>query len=94
MFKLEMIGNLVADPTLQEVVNRNTNEVLKVCHFRVAVNRRINGQQQTTYVNCSAWRGLSEPCKTWLNKGKKVWISGPPDARRGTGQDGTGDAHL
>lgn len=96
MFEMNFIGNLVADPTVSEVVVKSTGEHLKVCHFRVAVNRGRDsqGNQQTEFVNCSAWRGLADICRQYLAKGRKVWVRGIPRATTATGSNGIQYANL
>ena len=96
MFELNFIGNLVADPTINEVRVTRTGEIQKVCHFRVAVNRGRDsaGNQLTEYVNCSAWRGLADICKQYLAKGRKVFVRGIPKATKGTDNNGNQYANL
>lgn len=96
MFEINFIGNLTAAPTVNEVINKANGEHLKVCHFRVAVNRGRNSanEQITEYVNCSAWRGLADICRQYLDKGRKVWVRGIPRATTATGNNGIQYANL
>lgn len=89
MYEMKVIGNLVAAPTMQEINMRDGTKA-KVCHFRVAVNRGRDsaGNQLTEYVNCTAWRGLADPCSQYLDKGRKVYVNGTPRATVGQGRDG------
>ena len=78
MFKLEIIGNVVTDPTFRKVTIKATGEEAEVANFRIAANVGEN----TYYVNCSAWRGLAGVCK-YVSKGRKLYLSGVPKASHG-----------
>lgn len=69
--KAILIGNLTADPTL-----RYTPNGVAVCTFTVAVNRRVNGENQADYINIVAWQKLADVCATYLRKGSKAAIEG------------------
>lgn len=91
MNKLMIIGNLTRDP---ETTTVNTaNGPVTVCRFTVAVNRR--GQQDNAdYFRVSAWRGLGTTCAKYLQKGRKVYVSGAASVSSYTGQDGSARASL
>lgn len=79
MNKVFMIGNLTRDPELTE-----TSGGISICRFSIAVNRAYtggNGERQTDFFNCAAWRGLGETCAKYLKKGNKVAISGSIELR-------------
>lgn len=86
MQKLEIIGNLTADPAVR-TVNMATGSVT-VCSFDVAVNRRNSNGKQTDYFRVNAWRGLGETCYKYLRKGSKVYASGTVSCRAYTNKDG------
>ncbi|MBQ0099829.1 MAG: single-stranded DNA-binding protein, partial [Firmicutes bacterium] len=68
------IGNLTKDPELTQ-----TSTGVSVCRFSVAVKRPFSskdGEEQTDFFNCTAWRGLAENCGKFLAKGRKVAIDG------------------
>ena len=75
MNKCFIIGNLTRDPEM-----RSTRDGVAVCTFTVAVNRRNNnakaGQPEADFFRVTAWRGLGEICGRYLNKGKKVAVTG------------------
>lgn len=74
MNHLTIIGNLVRDPE-----TRVTQSGKNVCTFTVAVNRRhstANNQQDADYFRVSAWEKLGELCQQFLNKGRKVAVTG------------------
>ena len=74
MNKVFLIGNLTRDPELTE-----TPSGVAVCHFAIAVNRNYassNGERQTDFFNCTAWRSLAETIARYTKKGNKVAVSG------------------
>ena len=74
-----LIGNLTKDPELTE-----TASGVAVCHLSIAVNRNYqsgDGERQTDFFNCVAWRGLAETCARHLTKGTKVSIVGTIQTR-------------
>ncbi len=74
MNKVFLIGNLTRDPELSE-----TPSGVAVCHFAIAVNRNYSsqdGERQTDFFNCTAWRGQAETIVRYTKKGNKVAVSG------------------
>ncbi len=74
MNKVFLIGNLTRDPELTE-----TPSGVAVCKFSIAVGRNYadsNGERQTDFFNCVAWRGLGETIAQYCSKGKKVAVVG------------------
>ena len=78
MERLEIIGNLTADPEM-----RTTQSGSTVCSFTVAVNQpptkaqRESGQQpQAKFFRVSAWESLGDICQKYLAKGRKVFVAG------------------
>lgn len=74
MNNLTIIGNLTKNPEL-----RTTNDGVSVCGFTVAVNRpktKNNQEPGADYFNVNAWRTLGENCAKFLEKGRKVAVTG------------------
>ena len=74
MNKVFLIGNLTRDPELTE-----TASGVPVCHFAIAVNRNYSsqdGERQTDFFNCTAWRSMAETIARYTKKGKKVAVTG------------------
>lgn len=74
MNKVFLIGNLTRDPELTETANG-----VSVCHFAIAVNRSYtngDGERQTDFFNCTAWRGLADNIARYCRKGSKVAVTG------------------
>ena len=79
MNKVFLIGNLTRDPELRE-----TASGVAVCSFSIAVNRNYtneDGERQTDFFNCTAWRGLGETIAKYTKKGKKVSVVGSVQLR-------------
>ena len=74
MNKVFLIGNLTRDPEFRE-----TPSGVPMCRFSIAVNRNYksaDGERQTDFFNCTAWRGLAETIARFTKKGNKVAIVG------------------
>ena len=74
MNKVFLIGNLTRDPELTE-----TASGVAVCHFAIAVNRNYSsqdGERQTDFFNCTAWRAMAETIARYTKKGNKVAVTG------------------
>jgi single-strand DNA-binding protein len=74
MNKSILIGNLTKNPEL-----RTTTAGVNVCGFTVAVNRpktANNPDPGADYFNVNAWRGLGDTCAKYLEKGRKVCVTG------------------
>ena len=74
MNKVFLIGNLTRDPELSETAGG-----VPVCHFSIAVNRNYSsqdGERQTDFFNCTAWRAMAETIARYTKKGKKISVVG------------------
>ena len=74
--KVQIIGNLTADPEVRETPNGQ-----KVATFSVATNRKWKDQsgmmqEDVEFHNCVAWRWLADLAEQYMNKGKKVYVEG------------------
>lgn len=74
--KVQLIGNLTADPEVRETPNGQ-----KVATFSVATNRKWKDaawavQEEVEYHNCVVWRGLADIAEQYTSKGKKVYVEG------------------
>lgn len=76
-----MVGRLVADPIV-----RFTQDEKAVCSFRIAVNRRKEGEAD--FINCVAWQKLAEICGQYLKKGKQIAVSGRLQIRNWESKEG------
>lgn len=83
MNKVILIGRLTADPEL-----RQTQSGIASCKFTVAVNRKFknaNGETESDFVSCQAWRQTAEFIARYFSKGKMIAIEG--SLRTGKYQD-------
>lgn len=74
MQKFIAIGNLTKNPELTETASGTA-----VCRFTIAVGRNYtngNGERETDFFNCTAWRTLAESIARYCEKGKKIAVSG------------------
>ncbi len=85
MNKAILMGRLTRDPEM-----RTTPQGTSVCSFSIAVNRRFakEGQQQTDFINCVAWRQQAEFICKYFTKGSMIAVVGSIQTRTWDGQDG------
>lgn len=72
MNSCSFIGRLVAEPEL-----RFTTSGVGICTFTLAVERNFknkDGERETDFVDCQAWRGLSEVIANHCKKGDQIGI--------------------
>lgn len=87
MNKAILIGNLTRDPE-----TRTTSGGVSVCTFTIAVNRRFanaQGVREADFINIVAWRQLADTCARFLQKGRKVCVTGSIQTRTYDAQDGS-----
>lgn len=86
MNKVILIGNLTADPELTVL-----SSGVKTCRFSLAVNREYknaNGQYDTDFLNCQAWRSTAENLVKYMRKGIKIAVTGSIQVRTYDNKDG------
>jgi single-strand DNA-binding protein len=90
--KVQIIGNLGADPEMRSIPSG-----AGVTNFRVAVSRNRRGTDgnmvdETEWFRCvafdSAGYKLAEICNQYLRKGQKVYVEGRLQTRKYTDKDG------
>lgn len=86
--RVQIIGNLGADPEL-----RSTPSGARVATLSVATSRRWNdrqGQQQekTEWHRVIFWEKLAEICERYLKRGDKVYVEGSIEYRQYEDKDG------
>lgn len=87
MNKAFLIGNLTKDPEMT-----TTSNGISVTRFAIAVSRKYenaNGERETDFINCVAWRGLAENIYKYLKKGKKCCVVGNIQTRSYDAEDGS-----
>ena len=84
---------MVADPKTNTTSNGKS-----VCNFTVAVNRRQRSQNsdhpEADFFRVAAWGAMGESCQKYLNKGRKVAVTGAVSVSTYTAQDGTTRAQM
>ena len=85
MNKVILVGNLTKDPELRQTPNG-----VSVARFTVAVSRRFSkdGQQQTDFINCIAWRQAAEFLCKYFSKGSSIQLCGSIQTRSWDDQNG------
>lgn len=79
MNKIIITGNITRDIELAETASGTS-----YCNFSVAVNRAMpdsDGNKQTDFFNCTAWRQRAEVIAKYCKKGSKVLVEGEMQAR-------------
>jgi len=75
----------------KDVELNTTNSGTVVAKFSIAVDRKFkneNGEKQTDFFNCVAWKGLAETISKYCKKGSKIFLSGEVQNR--SYEDGSG----
>ena len=87
MNKAIIIGRLTRDPEM-----RTTTSGINSTTFTVAVSRNYtgaNGERETDFINCVAWRKQAENIAKYCTKGSQVAVEGRIQTRSYDAQDGT-----
>ena len=82
---ISIMGRLTKDPEL-----RRTGSGVAVASFTVAVDRDFsnNGEKETDFIDCVAWRGTGEFVERNFSKGKMIIVDGRLQIRKWTDKDG------
>ena len=86
MNKAIIVGNLTRSPE-----QKTTPNGISVTSFTVAVNGRYksqDGQQQTDFINCVAWRATAEFIAKYFSKGSRIGVVGTIQTRNYEDQNG------
>ena len=81
-----IMGRLTRDPEM-----RKTGSGIAVANFTVAVDRDFSGQdgqKETDFIDCVAWRKTAEFVQKYFSKGKMIAVSGRLQVRSWTDKDG------
>ena len=77
---------MTADPEL-----RRTQNGTAVASFTMAVDRDFknqNGEKETDFINCVAWKGSAEFASNYFSKGRMAVVDGRLQMRDWTDKDG------
>lgn len=86
MNKVILTGRLTHSPE-----HRTTNAGTSVVHFSLAVRRTFknaNGEYDTDFINCVAWKQAAEMIEKHFNKGDGITVFGEIRTRSYTDKDG------
>lgn len=79
MNKAILMGRLTKEPEL-----KSTQNGISRCSFTLAVDRRFknaDGERETDFINCTAWRGTAEFITNYFRKGQRIAIVGSIQVR-------------
>ena len=86
MNKVILMGRLTKDPEVKQ-----TGSNVAVCSFTVACDRRYksqNGERQTDFINCVAWRQQATLLGNYFHKGSRIMVTGSIQNRSYDDQNG------
>jgi single-strand DNA-binding protein len=92
MIKMQVIGNLGKDCTVNTVNGKNVIN-FTVAHTEKYRDSQGNNQEKTTWVDCAYWTDRTAVAP-YLQKGTQVFVEGTPEVRSFTRNDGTAGASL
>lgn len=74
-----LMGRLTKAPEL-----KYTNTGTSYCNFTLAVNKpkMKDKEQETNFINCTAWNKTAETICNWLEKGNRVVVLGRLDVSK------------
>lgn len=79
MNKVELMGRLTKDVEIKLTTNQT-----QFCNFTLAVDRRFkdaNGQRQTDFINCVAWKQTAVFIQKYFHKGSQIAVCGSIQTR-------------
>jgi single-strand DNA-binding protein len=86
MNKVILLGRLTRDPEVKTTQNQ-----VELCSFTVAVDRSYkdaNGEKQTDFISCIAWRQKAKLLGQYFEKGSRIGIIGNLQSRNYDDNDG------
>lgn len=86
MNKVILMGRLTKDPEVKQ-----TGSSIPVCSFTIACDRRFksqNGERQSDFINCVAWRQQATLLGNYFHKGSRIAVVGSLQSRSYDDQNG------
>jgi single-strand DNA-binding protein len=86
MNSIAIHGRLTRDPE-----TRQTASGVSVTNFTVAVDRDYkdqNGEKQTDFFDCTAWKGRGEVIAKYFQKGSDICVTGSMESRKYEDKEG------
>lgn len=84
--RIVLMGRLTRDPEF-----RRTQSGISMAHFTLAVDRDYktqNGDRETDFINCIAWRHSAEFVQQYFTKGRMAVVEGRLQINSWVDQDG------
>jgi single-strand DNA-binding protein len=81
--QVQLLGNVGRDPEMTYAQSGTP-----VTKFSLAVTRKRGDNNETTWYNCTAFRGQAETINTHVTKGMQLFIQGDLSIRQYTSRDG------
>lgn len=81
-----LVGRVTKDPEM-----KYSSSGIAVTTFSLAVDRRYkgkDGEKQTDFFRCKAWRNTAEFVEKYVSKGRLVAVEGSIETSESVGQDG------
>jgi single-strand DNA-binding protein len=96
MIRLDIIGHIGRDCVVRDVQGSNQKSIsFSVAHSEKWRDAAGTQHEKTTWVNCTLWRNADKTAiAQYLTKGTMVQVTGIPEARAYTGNDGVNKAEL
>lgn len=96
MIRLDIIGHIGRDCIVRDVQGSNQKTIsFSVAHSEKWRDAAGTKHEKTTWVNCTLWRNADKTAiAQYLTKGSLVQVTGIPEARAYTGNDGVNKAEL
>lgn len=87
--KVQLIGNLTANPEVKETPNGQKVATFSVATSRVWKDAAGEKKEQTEFHNVVLWRGLADVAERYVTKGQKVYVEGYLQTRTWEAADGS-----
>lgn len=84
MNNITVFGRVGRDPEMRTTANGTS-----VLNFPVADSKKVQGNEITTWFDCSLFGGRAEKLAPYIRKGEQISVSGSIELQKWTGQDGT-----
>ncbi len=86
--KVQIIGNLGADPELRSTTSGARVATLSVATSRGWTDRQGQAQEKTEWHRVIFWEKLAEVCERYLKKGDRVYVEGSIEYRQYEDREG------
>jgi len=74
--KVLMAGNLTRDPEVKYIPGRADGEPKAILDFCIAVNQKWKGEEETLFMECTAFGNTAESTAQFCTKGRELLVEG------------------